>query len=198
MGFSRQEYWSVLPFPSPWDLPNPGIEPGSPALQTDTLPSEPSKQRHPCYSRCWISYLFKNKHYPAACADHILFLHSSADGYLANAAQNTHIQIPECPISVLLGLYPGAELPDHMVILIFWRTTGLFSTVAAPCCIVTDSTPWSSFSTSSPTVGINVFCLFESLHHNGCAMLSHGALQFIWISEQLAFSGRNHWLNLVL
>ena len=41
MGFSRQEYWSGLPFPSPGDLPNPGIEPRSPALQTDTLPSEP-------------------------------------------------------------------------------------------------------------------------------------------------------------
>ena len=41
MGFSRQEYWSGLPFPSPGDLPNPGIEPVSPALQTDTLPSEP-------------------------------------------------------------------------------------------------------------------------------------------------------------
>ena len=34
MGFSRQEYWSGLPFPSPGDLPNPGIEPRSPALQT--------------------------------------------------------------------------------------------------------------------------------------------------------------------
>ena len=41
MGFSRQEYWSGLPFPSPWDLPNPGIEPGSPALQADALSSEP-------------------------------------------------------------------------------------------------------------------------------------------------------------
>ena len=41
MGFSRQEYWSGLPFPSPGDLPNPEIEPGSPALQTDALPSEP-------------------------------------------------------------------------------------------------------------------------------------------------------------
>ena len=41
MGFSRQEYWSGLPFPSPGDIPNPGIEPGSPALQTDALPSEP-------------------------------------------------------------------------------------------------------------------------------------------------------------
>ena len=40
MGFSRQEYWSGLPFPSPGDLPNPGIEPGSPKLQADSLPSE--------------------------------------------------------------------------------------------------------------------------------------------------------------
>ena len=41
MGFSRQECWSGLPFPSPGDLPHPGIEPGSPALQADVLPSEP-------------------------------------------------------------------------------------------------------------------------------------------------------------
>ena len=40
-GFSRQEYWGGLPFPSPWDLPDPGIESGSPALQPDSLPSEP-------------------------------------------------------------------------------------------------------------------------------------------------------------
>ena len=41
MGFSRQEYWSGLPFPSPADLPDPGIEPGSPTLEADALPSEP-------------------------------------------------------------------------------------------------------------------------------------------------------------
>ena len=41
MGFSRQEYWSGLPFPSPGDLRDPGIEPRSPALQADTLTSEP-------------------------------------------------------------------------------------------------------------------------------------------------------------
>ena len=41
MEFSRQEYWSGLPFPSPGDLPDPGIEPGSPTLQADALPSEP-------------------------------------------------------------------------------------------------------------------------------------------------------------
>ena len=40
MGFSRQEYWSGLPFPSPGDLPDPGIEPGSPALQADSSPTE--------------------------------------------------------------------------------------------------------------------------------------------------------------
>ena len=41
MGFSRQECWSGLPFPSPGDLPDPGIKPGSPVLQADALPSEP-------------------------------------------------------------------------------------------------------------------------------------------------------------
>ena len=41
MGFSRPEYWSGLPCPPPGDLPNPGTEPGSPALQADPLPSEP-------------------------------------------------------------------------------------------------------------------------------------------------------------
>ena len=45
LGFSRQEYWSGLPFPSPGDLPNPGIEPRSPKLQADALLSEPP-ERH--------------------------------------------------------------------------------------------------------------------------------------------------------
>ena len=40
VGFSRQEYWSGLSFPSPRDHPDPGIEPRSPALQVDSLPSE--------------------------------------------------------------------------------------------------------------------------------------------------------------
>ena len=41
MEFSRQEYWSGLPFPSPVDLPDPGIEPGSPTLQADSLLTKP-------------------------------------------------------------------------------------------------------------------------------------------------------------
>ena len=44
MGFSREAYWSGQPFPSPEDLPNPEIKPRSPALQADSLPSEPLRQ----------------------------------------------------------------------------------------------------------------------------------------------------------
>ena len=42
MGLHRQEYWSVLPFPSPGDLPDTGLKPRSPVLQADYLPSGPS------------------------------------------------------------------------------------------------------------------------------------------------------------
>ena len=64
MGFSRQEYWRGLPFPSPGNLPDPGIEAGSPALQADALLSElsimPSKfilvvQETKFHSFLWLS-----------------------------------------------------------------------------------------------------------------------------------------------
>ena len=44
LGFSRQEYWSGLPFPSPGDFPDPEIEPMSPALKADSLPAEPPRE----------------------------------------------------------------------------------------------------------------------------------------------------------
>jgi len=47
-GFPRQEYWSGLPFPSPGDLPDPGIKPRSSALQVDSLPTEPPRKL-----ACW-------------------------------------------------------------------------------------------------------------------------------------------------
>ena len=63
MGFSRQEYWSGLPFPSPGDLPNPGIEPGFPALRADFKLSEPPgkpwyvleslQNHHPLLPQLW-------------------------------------------------------------------------------------------------------------------------------------------------
>jgi hypothetical protein len=62
IGFSRQEYWSGLPFPSPGDLRDPGIEPGSPTLQADALPSKPpgreGTQLH-LLTENWIKYLLR-------------------------------------------------------------------------------------------------------------------------------------------
>ena len=52
MGYSRQEYWSGLPFPSSGDLPNQGIEPRSPALQADSLLSETPEK--PPYPLNWV------------------------------------------------------------------------------------------------------------------------------------------------
>ena len=65
MRFYRQEYWSGLPFLSPGDLPNLGIEPGSPALQADSLSSEPMTQRlnnelGGCFYFCLIKFLLEN------------------------------------------------------------------------------------------------------------------------------------------
>ena len=64
MEFSRQEYWSGLPFPSPRDLPDPGIKPRSPALQADSLPTEVEHRNLGCRAECnrvvekgWDDYL---------------------------------------------------------------------------------------------------------------------------------------------
>ena len=64
--FSKGEYWSGLPFPSPGDLPDPGIEPWSPALLADSLPSESPGKPNPilCYYYCccrsnvWVFFFF--------------------------------------------------------------------------------------------------------------------------------------------
>ena len=54
--FSRREYWSGLPFPSPGDLPDPGIKPRSPSLQADALRSEPPLWGKPLTVVCKVSY----------------------------------------------------------------------------------------------------------------------------------------------
>ena len=61
--FSRQEYWSGLPFPSPGDCPNPGIKPWSSALQADSLPAAPPGKpcdQHIAWIKCYESYLSLN------------------------------------------------------------------------------------------------------------------------------------------
>ena len=62
MGFPRQEYWSGLPFPSPGDLPDPGIEPGSPALQTDAFTFWATREAQ-LYEKVWL------KVWPASCLE---------------------------------------------------------------------------------------------------------------------------------
>ena len=57
MGFPRQKFWSGLPFPSPGDLPEPGIEPGSPALQADALTSGTLIYQISLRGRLWIWFL---------------------------------------------------------------------------------------------------------------------------------------------
>ena len=59
MGFSRQEYWSGMPFPSPGDLPDPRIEPGFPALEADALTSAPPGKPHKV-----IYFIFKTHQFP--------------------------------------------------------------------------------------------------------------------------------------
>ena len=54
MGFSREEYWSELLFPSPGHLPHPGIEPGSPALKADSLTTEPPERL--LSSVAWVQF----------------------------------------------------------------------------------------------------------------------------------------------
>ena len=65
MGFSRQEYWSGLPFPSPEDLPDPGIRPRSPKLQADSLPSELQGRSQIHYSN---GNLFKQVAFQTSCS----------------------------------------------------------------------------------------------------------------------------------
>ena len=81
MRFSRQGYWIGLPFPSPGDLPNPGIEPGSPALQADSLLTELQGKPSETMTRakmkgrivtilssiCSCYYYFQNSHIPKVC-----------------------------------------------------------------------------------------------------------------------------------
>ena len=103
MGFSRQEDWSGLPLPSPGDLPDPGIEPGSPALQADALQSEPPGrfqalgliEPKPVQYQCplyhsaspqtitshWfyhLTYIFPLPNFPLMPARNLIYLHAAA------------------------------------------------------------------------------------------------------------------------
>ena len=94
MGFPRQEDWSGLPFPSPGDLPHPGLEPGSPALQEDSLPSEPPgkslgfhalMQTSPWGQDLWLApnHLNMAKVTGGICLHCVIMLYNSVTSFLA-------------------------------------------------------------------------------------------------------------------
>ena len=68
MEFSRQEYWSGLPFPSPGDLPNPEMEPESSALQVDSLLLEPPLKL--AMQETWVQFLGQEDHVEKGMATH--------------------------------------------------------------------------------------------------------------------------------
>ena len=83
MGFSRQEYWSGLPFPSPGDLPDPGIEPKSLALQADALPSElPGKSLRLGDEKSYRRVSITNPNEPSFVYSKMTFLSSYLTGNL--------------------------------------------------------------------------------------------------------------------
>ena len=95
MGFPKQEYWSGLPFPSPGDLPDPGMEPRSPALQADSLLSEPPGKP-------------LNHHYsgPTRYMAAFVFLSTWHASY-------SHHPTPGATLSVYLAAYSPASKDKH-------------------------------------------------------------------------------------
>ena len=116
MGFSRQECWSGFPFPSPGDLPNPGMEPGSPTLQADTLPSEPPGKPvfhsgcanlHPSYSGGGLPFLHTlSKVGSLLDGGHSdwceLVLHCSSGVHFSNDSSVRHLFMHLFPVPVFL------------------------------------------------------------------------------------------------
>ena len=74
LGFSGQEHWSGLPFPSPGDLPNPGIKPGSPRWQAESLPSEPTGKPSNVYVSLLLSQVISPSP-PSTESKNLFFVH---------------------------------------------------------------------------------------------------------------------------
>ena len=119
MGFSRQGYWSRLPFPSLGDLPNPGIEPRSPSMQADTLPSEPPQEQACIKSK--LSNIFWKAEKCLYYSDPgmiLLWLYSKAvikGAHQASWEQWCRIWIPGRGVNTTLGFPGQAPPPDESV-----------------------------------------------------------------------------------
>ena len=116
MGFFRQEYWSGLPFPSPGDLPNPGIEPRSPTLQADALLSEPPGK--------------SENHLPG---EHLF--QKNKLKWLKSISYNMDY------IQDYLQLFATSQTTAHEAPLCPWNSSGKNTGVGCYCCSVTKSCP---------------------------------------------------------
>ena len=98
MSFSRQGYWSGLPFPSPWDLPNPGIKPRSPELQADSLLTElqgkPTKNQRTLHSLIIIIELKQTTIHLMVRSDQCQVKKKKMEGEIANH-YHAYISLPQ-------------------------------------------------------------------------------------------------------
>ena len=107
MGFSRQEYWSGLPFPSPGDLPDPGMELRSPAFQADALTSEPPGKWHDCF----YYWAINANSDPRWSSPHIYHSRAAAERCLALSRPqmfSSFIHGPNRPRCSLMHYCPGS------------------------------------------------------------------------------------------
>ena len=103
MGFSRQGYWSGLPFPSPEDLPDPGIEPGSPTLQADVLPSEPPGKPLEYTEELYKKGLqFSSVQFSCSVVSNSLQLHEPQHTRPPCPSPTPRVYPNSCPLSVML------------------------------------------------------------------------------------------------
>ena len=106
MGFSRQKHWTGLPFPSPGDLPDPGIKPGFPALQADSLSFEPPGNQPPGNSISVSGTLFISSPSPALAAPF----------FLTNPYSNTSPILPNLPPKHLSHHHGHLSIPTFITL----------------------------------------------------------------------------------
>ena len=168
MGFSRQECWSGLPFPSPGDLPDPGIEPRSPALEADALTSEPpgkpitqikiqfnSVQLLSCVWLC----------NPMDCSTPGFPVHHQLPELtqthvyrVGDVIQPSHsLSSPSPPILTASRSFQMSSSDSH--VLNFWGNSMLFSVLVEPVFILINHVQGTLFFTSLPA--LMVFCVLD-------------------------------------
>ena len=114
MGFSRQEYWSEQPFPSPGGLSNPGIEPKRPALQENSLPSEPQGKPYPYINpcNCYTCQIFRSLQKFSWCSFAVNPILSSPSQVSIYLTPNHRLVLPVLELCI-----KGVTL---LIVFIFW------------------------------------------------------------------------------